>query len=1126
MASSKARRVALGATAIIALGAALAAAPAAAVVINDGFTPGDIVDPTTITGVGQMVTDEQNGFIGLCTATLINPRTVILAAHCVNELPASAYGSATGGHAIGVGFQADNLSSINDWFQSSFQTNKTDQFYNGSYVTYNQHSLDLGASNNFLQGDVALIAFDTPVTGVPSTDLLFSPLTGPVHATITGYGGNGTGTTGSDGSNIDFKRRVAENMVSVLGSIDDLDKGFGGSPEGLPQNLYQMDFNSPGYSSPLDFGVFGDLPLNKEGITAPGDSGGPLLIDQAFAKPVIAGVLSGGFTFSTSAGPQQQAGYGTTSFYQPLYLFWDWIVANNPYKYVGAKAGNGSWTDPNHWVINLDPIYQTADANGNLVNALPTTPAGGIMGDSPKFGYVCDGAECTNIATGEVVPQSPTDGTPQTAAAGSAAGGTVTNDKGSVAIGANTPATAHNDKGTSAPRLSGVASLASPEAVVPSVGNPPAEGSAEVGGELVQGAPGSSNFVPSDTDGDISTGAPARYYDVTLSADGTTTLSGAQIVIDRLTLSGANAGLTIDADAGLASLTDTTQLAGTMTVNGQYVTIGDYDLIGGLLQGTGTVIAPNLISVMGSVAPGGLGTIGTLTVAGNVIMSSASRTYIDVGPNGTSDHLAIVNNPFIDPAATNAITGVGDLGGLLAINPVNGYRPTYGDTFTLITAQGGLQDQFDAVAGLSAILYPSITQTADTLSITIKARPYSSVINQGSPIQTAYASLLDRSRSSATLEPFYFQSDMLSQAAIQSSLEAAGPYAQQTEVGLVRMQDEALATFYRDRLALLRSGGASEQLAVLGNPLGVVRTGYQTAQDVTMGLMQAPTGQQPTAVPLPEGVSAYLAGGYLDGSARPLPNLISGKKDDLSGWYVAGGIEKQIDDKTIAGMSASYSHGKGDTLFGERANSNIYQLAAYGTYSFGNGAFVNTSVSGGLLQIKTRRQFGLGDATAKLRNEENAPIFSGEIALGYDLKTTNFTLTPLASIRGSHLEFEGGQESGGLGSLTYAKRDFNSLQARIGGRVAMDMGNIHPHVDAAFVHEFRKNGEDIFAHITGADVPNADFGSFGRDQNWGEVGGGLTVVGPKMDIGVSADTVFKRQDLSYQVYRGSVTFHF
>lgn len=1114
MANNRGRRAALGATALAALGTALAAMPAQAVVINDGYTPADVVDPTNITGVGQMVTDEQNGFIGLCTATLINPRTVILAAHCVNELPASSYGSANGGHAIGVGFQANNRPSINDWFQSNFQTSKTDQFYNGSYVVYNQHSLDLGADNNFLQGDVAMIAFDTPVTGVPTTDMLFSPLTGPTHATITGYGDNGTGTTGQ--GSIDFKRRVAENIVSVLGSLDDVDNFLFGEPDGLPQNLYQIDFNDPKFgtaaANAFDFDLFGDKALTKEGITAPGDSGGPLLIDQAFAKPVIAGVLSGGSRYYNA---QPGASYGTSSFYQPLYLFWDWIVANNPYKYVSAKAGDGSWTDPNHWVINLDPAYQIIGADGQLVNALPSTPAAGIDGTTPKFGNVCFYDVCENLATGDVTSGN-TPSNPTTASAGTL----TSSDKGTSQLASGA---IHEAQGTPEQMVN------SPSAVLDPVGDPPAEGSAMVGGELVQGAPGSSGFVPNDTDGDVTTGAPARYYDVTLSADGTTTLSGADVIVDRLTLAGDKANLTIAADAGLASLIDTTQLAGTMTVDGQYVSIGDYDLIGGLLQGSGTVIAPNLISVMGAIAPGGLGTIGTLTVGGNLILSSATRTYMDIGPNGTSDKLAIVANPFVDPAVPNTLTGVGALGGILAISPVAGYRPTYGDSFTLITAEGGLQDKFDAVTSFSAILYPTITQTADTLSITIKALPYSGVINTASPIQRAYASLIDRSRASSAIAPFTSQTDMLSQEAIQASLEAGGPYAQQTEVGLVRMQDEAIAKFYRDRLSLLRSGGASEQLAVLGNPLGVVRTGYQTAQDVAMGLMQASPAQQATAVPLPEGVSAYLAGGYLDGSARPLPNLISGKKDDLSGWYVAGGIEKQLDDHTVAGVSASYSHGKGDTFSGQRTRSNLFQLATYGSYSFGNGAFVNTSVSGGLLQVKTRRQFALGDTTAKLHNEENAPIVSGEIALGYDIKMAGLKFTPMASIRGSHLEFEGGQESGGTGSLTYAKRDFNSLQARLGGEIGFESGNIRPHIDAAYVHDFRKNGEDIYAHFTGATgtgLADADFGSFGRDQNWGEAGGGLTLTGPTMDIGVSADTIFKRQDLSYQIYRGSVTFHF
>ena len=1151
MAIRKTRRAALGATAIAALGAALATAPAGAIVINDGYTPGDVVDTTNITGIGQMVAitsqnDDGSIGLGLCTATLINPRTVILAAHCVNEQPASSYGTAHGGTPIGVGFQADNLNSLLNWAFGSLQSSAADHFYNGSYVVYNQHSLDLGAENNFLQGDVAMIAFDTPVSGVPTHDMLFSPLNGPAHATITGYGGNGTGSTGSDGSNIDYKRRVAENVVSVLGSLDDQDSFlFGGGSEGLPANLYMMDFNDPNGPgnfddiTHFDFDIFGDAALTKEGITAPGDSGGPLLIDQEFARPVIAGVLSGGDRFFNA---QTGASYGTTSFYQPLYLYWDWIVANNPYKYVGAKAGDGSWTDPNHWVMNLDPAYQVLDASGNLVNGLPSTPAAGIDGTTPKFGFICDGAECEDLSTGSVYVQG-ADGKPDksqplddaakakttsTTPTSSAPTGAA-NDRGQVTLSPGQTATTTTGAAKAgATGSSPLTSILSAQADIDPVGDPPAEGSAEIGGELVQGAPGSSNFVPNDTDGDGTDAHPARYYDVTLSAAGTTTLSGADVVIDRLTLSGAGAGLTIAADANLGTLIDTTQTNGVMSVDGQYVSIGEYYLAGGLLQGSGTVVAPDIISMLGAIAPGRLGSIGTLTVGGNLILSSGTRTYMDIGAT-TADKIVISANPFVDPTVPDVQTGVGDLGGILALAPAKGYHYDPNRTYTLVTAEGGLLDKFAAVTELSAILYPVLTQTADAVSVQIRARPYSSVVG-GTPVQNGYANLLDRSRAGGSnIQAFYDQTDVMDLPTLKSTLEAAGPFAQQTEVGLVRMQDEALAKFYRDRLSLLRHGGGGETLAVLGNPLGVVRTGYQTARDVASGLMQAPTNPQQTAVKLPEGVSAYVAGGYLDGSSRPLPNLISGKKDDLSGWYVAGGLEKQIDDRTIAGFSASYSHGKGDTLLSERARSNLFQLAAYSTYSFSGGAFINATVSGGLINTKTRRQFGLGDLTAKLHNKENAPIVSGEIALGYDLKTTNFTITPMASIRGSHLEFEGGQESGGVGSLTYDHRNFNSLQARVGGQLSIDVGGVHPHVDGAFVHDFKKNGEDIFAHFTeatGTGLPSADFGSFGRDRNWGEVGGGLSIVSGTTDIGVSADTVFGRTDLSYQVYRGSVTFHF
>ena len=63
---------------------------APSITINNNFTPNDVRDPTNVTGIGQIVTDAGGGSVGLCTGSLINPRTVIFAAHCVNTRPATA----------------------------------------------------------------------------------------------------------------------------------------------------------------------------------------------------------------------------------------------------------------------------------------------------------------------------------------------------------------------------------------------------------------------------------------------------------------------------------------------------------------------------------------------------------------------------------------------------------------------------------------------------------------------------------------------------------------------------------------------------------------------------------------------------------------------------------------------------------------------------------------------------------------------------------------------------------------------------------------------------------------------------------------------------------------------------
>ena len=658
------------------------------IVIAAPGTPTTARDPNNVTGVGQMIIDEQNGFIGLCTGTLINPRTVIFAAHCVNERAATDYGANSGGQPIGFGFGNNNnaagASAFGGWL-GNYQTDPSRHMYNANYVAYNPLTLEPG--NTFLYGDVALASLDTPAADVPTWKLLFSALPDPgtitasgtgYHVALNGYGNNGTGITGSTGG-IDFRRRVAENMLGGLASLDDFEGFIFGAPSGLPQNLYWIDFDDPrrgtAQASPYDFNAWRDNALPDEGITASGDSGGPLILDQSFAQQVVIGVLSGGYTRFFGAQPAN--GYGTASFYQPLYLYWDWIAANNPYHYVSAKAGDGKWTDPSHWVSNLDPAYMIIGPDGKLVNAIPDTP-GAQNTHQDGFGQACFQAggisDCLDIASGdETIEAKPI--------------GTAANDKGSATVAA----------------LEG---QGGDGAVVPDGTQTEAVVSALPAPTLDNGLPGASDFVPNNDDGDRTTATKPRYFDVTLAAAGTTTLD-TDVTVDRFTVNGTGARLDITGDGFLTSLIDVTQLNGQINVDGGLLTPGNYTFAGNSLLNIGAngivVTLGEFNQLNGQVTVSGeLGAVGDYSIADNSNLTvNAGGTVLTLGAFNQLGSM-VVDNGLIEAegnytvagtAASLSIGSTGSLSTLGAFNQmaglvaVNGTLDAPGD-YTLYT--GGL----------------------------------------------------------------------------------------------------------------------------------------------------------------------------------------------------------------------------------------------------------------------------------------------------------------------------------------------------------------------------------------------------------------------------------------------------
>ena len=192
------------------------------------------------------------GFSYLGSATAISPNWVLTAGH---NLDLNDVGSPTPGLSINF-----NL--------PGFGTYAASGFYTCPGFT--------GFGNPSIQRDLGLLYFSTPL---PSS-INYLSLSGSLHVgsqiTLAGFGRSGYGDYGYTTFANLADRRTGENVIDSF-QTDDLGGGFSA--------IFLYDFDSPD-STGLPGGSLGN---NLESLIGPGDSGGPLLIDNGTGYS-IAGV--------------------------------------------------------------------------------------------------------------------------------------------------------------------------------------------------------------------------------------------------------------------------------------------------------------------------------------------------------------------------------------------------------------------------------------------------------------------------------------------------------------------------------------------------------------------------------------------------------------------------------------------------------------------------------------------------------------------------------------------------------------------------------------------------------------------------------------------------------------------
>ncbi|WP_028964873.1 autotransporter outer membrane beta-barrel domain-containing protein, partial [Sphingomonas phyllosphaerae] len=433
------------------------------------------------------------------------------------------------------------------------------------------------------------------------------------------------------------------------------------------------------------------------------------------------------------------------------------------------------------------------------------------------------------------------------------------------------------------------------------------------------------------------------------------------------------------------------------------------------------------MEVRGTLAPGN--SPGRLVVSGSVTQFAGSTFAVDV--DGATAGLGAGHyDTLVLNGAGSVYTAAGTIAPKLrgiTGDASNSYTPAIGQTFTVVTAQGGVTGSYTGLTQPSAGLAPNsrfdVLYAPNAVVLTVTAASYARLFDGTNGNAASVGAAVDSFRGAAGVR------DTSGKGTFATGLMALSPEQ------LGRTLSQSSGEIYADAMD------------------AVVQSSRLTRTSVSDHLLDtAVSGLTGSDTPISQRLWGTIAGAtqQIDGDGF-------GQGYRGTGTTMTVGIDKSVSDGAMIGGGVSYARSNASANGLGQARMNSYQLLAYAQWQ-GDGIYANAIVSSGIDRYKVSRAVQLSNDTARLSATPRGASIGGDLEIGAPVRLGRLDLTPAIGLAYDRLDRRALDERGdAITALSTGTDRREAFQLRSGARLStsFDLGGaqVRPYASAFAVRE-------------------------------------------------------------------------